>query len=887
MSAQDERNMEEDNGGEEYDDGYDDDEEDPKQMICEMGDHPLMSRVQNALFDQLQNSAERVSLELRERTEEVRRVKSSREETGVELYGVQQQLAKLQMALENTHNNFQMLNEIRSSEEGNLKGVQEAFRMDKDKLGEEKKQLYKNQSELDALSATLRQVELYIEEMKSEIAVTRRATYKAEENVTHVEDVKKGQDLYIDTLNEQLKALDEQLALHEAQLLSQVQETASAQETLTDAAQEMESIQFEKKQLMQQWKSSLIGMQRRDEALQATFDALRKQKEQEVAVDAEIEGYKSSIQKAQTENQRLIGMIDRLENETRFVDEQLATKRTDKERLAERYAMLQRSMAQTDEEQSKVVLQSHNLQQQINQLDQNLEVVERERQKLEESIAANKSTQMTVSKAANNLAKGAEQVQAKTHEKEIEKSAMQNELARIKVDALNTDAHNMQLRDSLSKMVGELKEKDTLIEKYEMEIRQRNDEIEKKMYRVDRLNRKFEQLTSGMEDENVGPLEATIKNLNKEILGAQDENTELQRNWLTSQTELVNTSSKTEGIAEKNQELKSKLCILQQKRLRLLNNIDTREADVNDLKKAINSMHTDMGKLNELIAKNTSSQENLSNTNFALEMEFVQELKEMEVESIRLEQHIADAKMQKKAIVDEIVEAERQIMLWEKKIQLEKETQQALDPEVGQAESRSMEKEIHRMKLRLETLQRDQERMIKEMERAIHKREAISLRYRGQKTSDLTAHSLVKKVSQHKNSMTKNVNETTKYEQAIKEKVQSMEEIGKDLESASSSYGQLEEDANTFQNKINDALYDKQRSLDQITKVQRMCKRYSDVQQGKVDIEVSSEDGPRVKMEQQQQFDQLDTIRSVINNLRVEYGHLDEVLTRVLHLADD
>merc|ERR1712167_267871 len=140
--------------------------------------------------------------------------------------------------------------------------------------------------------------------------------------------------------------------------------------------------------------------------------------------------------------------------------------------------------------------------------------------------------------------------------------------------------------------------------------------------------------------------------------------------------------------------------------------------------------------------------------------------------------------------------------------------------------------------------------------------------------------------SQHKNTMTKNVNETAKYEQAIKEKVQSMETIGKELESASSAYGNLEEDANTLQNKINDALYDKQRSLDQITKVQRMVKRYTDVAQGNVDMELTNADASRVKMEQQQQFDKLDTIRGVINNLRVDYGHLDEVLTRVLHLAD-
>ena len=49
----------------------------------------------------------------------------------------------------------------------------------------------------------------------------------------------------------------------------------------------MEAINFEKKQLLQQWKVALIGMQRRDEALQATEEALVKQREQEMALDAE------------------------------------------------------------------------------------------------------------------------------------------------------------------------------------------------------------------------------------------------------------------------------------------------------------------------------------------------------------------------------------------------------------------------------------------------------------------------------------------------------------------------------------------------------------------------------------------------------------------------
>lgn len=71
-------------------------------------------------------------------------------------------------------------------------------------------------------------------------------------------------------LQETLKSQGQQVALYEAQLAAQRRETQAAQDTLSEAASEMEAINFEKKQLTLQWKSSLIGMARRDEALQVS-----------------------------------------------------------------------------------------------------------------------------------------------------------------------------------------------------------------------------------------------------------------------------------------------------------------------------------------------------------------------------------------------------------------------------------------------------------------------------------------------------------------------------------------------------------------------------------------------------------------------------------------
>ncbi len=70
-------------------------------------------------------------------------------------------------------------------------------------------------------------------------------------------------------MQENMKNLQQQLSLHTAQLEAQKRETRAAMETLAEAEAEMETVHFEKKQLVSQWKSSLVAIQKRDEALAA------------------------------------------------------------------------------------------------------------------------------------------------------------------------------------------------------------------------------------------------------------------------------------------------------------------------------------------------------------------------------------------------------------------------------------------------------------------------------------------------------------------------------------------------------------------------------------------------------------------------------------------
>eukprot|EP01035_Chromulina_nebulosa_P016880 gene16880-22368_t len=316
------------------------------------------------------------------------------------------------------------------------------------------------------------------------------------------------------------------------------------------------------------------------------------------------------------------------------------------------------------------------------------------------------------------------------HDKEIEGNDIENEIARVKVDTLNATAVNDQLNEQFNTINKELKEKENLISKYSLEIRQRNDEVEKKMYRVDRLNKKYEKMVeSAGGEENLGPLENTIRNLKKEYDTIDNECKELERDWLKKQTELVSIIYDNNNLTTNNTEISTRITVLTQQQLRLNNNLTLLKANLKSSNNINNNLQKDIQKLNTFINENHTKEEYLQHQNFIIEKECIDELKELENETSQLVNNINDIKNEKEKLMNDIVDMERQASLWEKKIQLDKETKEALDPTVGQQETKNMEKEIRRMNLRYEALKKEQERLINEMEKAIIKRSTISNRF--------------------------------------------------------------------------------------------------------------------------------------------------------------
>ncbi len=141
------------------------------------------------------------------------------------------------------------------------------------------------------------EIETYNVQLKSDIAVTKKETFTAEDNVGNLQKIKKKQDLLIDSMNEESKRLQEQKNILTAQIISQKEQTEQAKKLLRQAQVQMEKVQASKMSLLERWKKSINMMQKRDSAVQTARERLLHERQVRALLQNELSGIKSEIRK--------------------------------------------------------------------------------------------------------------------------------------------------------------------------------------------------------------------------------------------------------------------------------------------------------------------------------------------------------------------------------------------------------------------------------------------------------------------------------------------------------------------------------------------------------------------------------------------------------------
>lgn len=137
------------------------------------------------------------------------------------------------------------------------------------------------------------------------------------------------------------------------------------------------------------------------------------------------------------------------------------------------------------------------------------------------------------------------------------------------------------------------------------------------------MNRECANLKGrGDGDEYVGPVENHRNNIKKQIKEVDDETTNVQKDWITNQIELIKKQENKNRIDRDNDSLRTQKSILDQKKIRINCEVEGHNKRIRELEVAQKNQVFEMNKLNDLIFQNNEKQEKLTNDNFNIEMEF-------------------------------------------------------------------------------------------------------------------------------------------------------------------------------------------------------------------------------------------------------------------------
>ena len=234
-------------------------------------------------------------------------------------------------------------------------------------------------------------------------------------------------------------------------------------------------------------------------------------------------------------------------------------------------------------------------------------------------------------------------------------------------------------------------------------------------------------------------------------------------------------------------------------------------------------------------------------------------------------------------LIDELMECERAILLWEKKIQLEKETTDTIDPELGTSELGLMKKNLCTMNERLNSIKKQQQLLVSEMEYNIKKYDVHSNVKLISSTN--TTQNTIKQIQQQIQSIQSQINKNMKSNRTIQNDIKQIESelITKQHEYESLHRIKLQYDNTVIelqQQQMKSAM-DKNMLLDDTIAIQKFVKYCDNIWSDKKKYNlIPSSD--KLMIDSNKIESKFNELTSAINDIKLQYpqhqNYLDQLL---------
>ncbi|XP_014787815.1 coiled-coil domain-containing protein 40 [Octopus bimaculoides] len=846
-------------------------------------DHPKMIRFQTSLKNYLTKMMEKTKLELLEVTKPLKLLKQEKEDVGVHLYGLQQELASKQMHLEEEQDKYTTFKGVRYREEALVKNTKQICSSSQSELILSRKHANSLRQDVENMEIHRFYLKQTKQEVGGDIKLLMRAVEKTTTDIAMAETEQKRQDFFVDRLVKRTNKLRNDIALYDTQYKLQLEETKNIRNILHDAELQLSLINQEKKLINHNWSKSLLGMKKRDEAYSAALDALRQLQEQMMVLKSDVYGYKKSTMQEQQENEKLTQILNKGQREVDMIREQLNNTVQKYEELKMQYSTYSQLLKETEENLLRTNAFKSNMEDMLVKMRKDFENQVNKTRILEGQIMDKINTQLMMEKSAKYVNKLTSQNRIVIEQLMASKTCLENDYSRILLSMTSLKSQKKHFEILLAEYEIEINNKNKIIDQCDLEIVRRSLLVNRKQNMVDTCQKKLEQLINKAGGIELGPLDSTIRSLQKSIDEIDQNITTMQQMWLQKQRGLVDVLKEREEQVEKMDSSKKELIIHTQKKIRTEQKLNKQNCVKADLNRSIKHCLNDIVKLNDMIHKELNLVGDVDHSINILEKDFIATLKEEKMNLVELQSKLEQVKDEKEDLLQNIVETDQQIMLVERKIQILKETRSAVDADFQQGEIRSMKSEIHRMEMRFSQLMRQQNYMIQDTERFLSRRDNIdTLGDIQQSRKPLTKGKLNKILNETKKKIKQIQKETSNLAQDLEELQQKQNVCGDELEVRQVDCNELKATLDDTTEQIDKSTNLKYRKMIDLLQQQRRNKYYQQVKDKRYKMLCKSKTS--YHSEYTKQLNNLQTLTAIAEQICQEYPGIQKSLQRILHV---
>ncbi|XP_061685247.1 coiled-coil domain-containing protein 40-like isoform X2 [Syngnathoides biaculeatus] len=855
--------------------------EDEEELTVLDAEHPLVAKKQAALKNQLTKELERLTLDLREEVATEKAEASQTEEIYVQLFREQERLKRLQTRLDDQQQNKVLAEGKHREVNDELEAVKSFQSCTTSQCETTRANVSNLQMEVDKLQSHLRFTQEVSENLRSNVKAMKNVTRRTAAKKSQAEDQKLTQDIYVERLTKCLERLTQQKELYGVQTKAQAETTWATKEALSEAEIQMVSLAMSQKKLLQQWNRSLVDLRRRDEDFTALQEAISMAEHQIIVLDREIEGMKKSIAELQEESETLTMLLNCTHLDCEVSKKMISQKQTQHENLQAQYSTYLRALGQTERTLAELTKEDSVLQAEVTDRRRQLEKNKDKHLELENGIM----NQM-LQKLMDN--KAAQYYQRLTNKKASLKKEKVYQLWLLESEVMAATVESNVINEKLQNLARTQKELDGEITKYNKVVASNQAEsssidalITQKQAAIVNYNKKKDLITARTGHEDLSPLQVKVEAMKTQTEELSEKIKNDQQLWLKHQGDLVGLTLQVQAHNSEYNKLQAKYTVICQKKIYLERQLEVMRREENEVEKRNKMLERDLLKLNTFLSKNVQLRQALEQENAAMESDFLHKLKEAERVSVEMEVKLEKTQAEKEKLLSSLVEAERQIMLWEKKSHLMKETR--LIVEEGHGDLQIMKDDIHRMERQLNQLMKHREQLVRKSVAGVERRGNIIERH------DAMARSTKKQITKGEldlvnNGLRRKVKETQKmvkeWDQEIKELQESRVNLSnivklqkQQLMDLSGTSGVLETDLD----KIQDT---KGRDQAHLMEFQNKAKKLQEVADGT--YRPSSSSSQSVEAATHSQMERVRAIRTVIHRVCEEFPDHRAALSVVL-----